>query len=99
MAEWSQELTALAVVHAVYEYLPLRRLEEAAGEVHEGRFPRPRLTDDGHGGPGGYLEVEVREHVLASVGIAEGDVAKLDVAPYGLPVLALPGGRRRRIFR
>ena len=83
------ELTALAIVHAVNEYLALRWLEEAAGKVHQRGFARAGLADDGDGRARGDVQIEVREHILAAVGIAEGHVTELDIANDGLPVLAL----------
>ena len=91
------ELAALAVVAPVYQYLAGGGLKEAAGQVDQRALAGPRLAHDGHGGAGGYLEIEVAEHVLAAVGVAERDVAELYVAAYGLPVLA-PGVEGVAVF-
>ena len=53
------QLAPLPVVHAVYQYLPGRRLEKAAGQVHKRRFPRARLAHYRHRRPRRDLEVEV----------------------------------------
>ena len=82
------QLGALAVVAPVDEDAAGRGLKEAAGEIDERGLARAGLADDGDGGAGGDLQVEVGEHVLLAVGIAEGDVLKLDVAADGLPVFA-----------
>ena len=83
------QLAALAVVHAVDENLALRGLEEPAGQVHQGALTRAGFAHDGHGGPLGNVQGEVLQHVAAAVGIAEGHVPELDLAPDGLPVLPL----------
>ena len=83
------QLAALAVVHAVNEDMSLRRLEEPAGQIDEGTLAGPRFAYDGHRGPLRDVEGEVLQHVLAAVGIAEGHIPELDLAPQRLPVLPL----------
>ena len=83
------ELAALAVIAAVDQDFPLRRLKEAAGEVHKGRFARAGLAHEGDGRPGGNFQRKVLQNVLAAVRIAEGHVLKFDVAVQRLPVFLL----------
>ena len=83
------ELAARARVAAVDEHAALRRLKEAADEVHERGFARAGLADDGDVRALRDLEAEVLQHVLAAVGVAEGDVLELDIAVERLPVFLL----------
>ena len=83
------QLAALPVIHPVNEDLPLSGLKEPAGQVHQGALACAGLAHDGHGGPLGDVQGEVLQHVVAAVGIAEGHVPELDLAPDGLPVLPL----------
>ena len=83
------QLAALAVIAPVYQYLPGGGLEKAAGQVDERALAGARFAHDGHGGAGGDFQVEVAEHVLAAVRIAEGYVPEFNVAAYRLPVFAL----------
>ena len=83
------ELAARTRVAAVDEHATLRRLKEAADEVHERGFARAGLADDGDVRALRDLEAEVLQHVLAAVGVAEGDVLELDIAVERLPVFLL----------
>ena len=83
------QLAALPVVPAVDQDLAGGGLEEPAGQVDQGALPRPRLPHDGYGGARRDVEVEVGEHILSPVGIAEGHVPELNLSPQLLPVLPL----------
>ena len=83
------ELAAFAGVPPVNQHLTLRRLKEAADQIHQRRFARAGLADDGDVGALRHLEVEMLQNVFFSVRIAEGHVAELDIAVQRLPVLLL----------
>ena len=83
------QLAALPVVPPVDEDLAGGGLEEAAGQVDQSALARPRLPHDGHGGARRDVQVEVAEHILPPIGIAETHVPELDLPPQRLPVLPL----------
>ena len=83
------ELAPLPVIPAVDEDLALRRLKKAAGQIHQRAFSGAGLAHDGHGGPLGDVQGKMLQNIPAAVGIAEGHIAKLDVAQKRLPVFPL----------
>ena len=83
------QLASFPRIAPIDEHLPARRLVEPADEVHQRRFARAGLSDDGDSCPLRNLQVEVLKHVLFSVRIAERHVAERNIAVKRLPVFSL----------
>ncbi len=73
-------LLHLPDVHAVHEDAPGVHVVEARDEVHEGGLARARAADDRRHLPGLALKEMSADGRLLRAGVAEGDVAELDVA-------------------
>ena len=81
------QLGALPRVLPVDQNTPTGGFKEPANQVHQGGLARTGLADDGNIRSEGDFQVEMLQHILVAVRIAEGYVVEFDVAADGFPVL------------
>ena len=80
------QLAPLPVIHPVDEDLSPGGFKEPAGQIHQGALARTGLAHDGHRGALRDVQGKVLQYILAAVGIAEGYIPELDLAPQRLPI-------------
>ena len=80
------QLAAFSRIPAVDQDLSFRRFEETADQIDQRALAGTGLADDRYIGSLRHCQIEVLQHHLIAVGIAETDIAEFDIAFQRFPV-------------